>query len=236
MEKVESALSGATLESSPAHAALDYAHSFQVVTSDIRMDPMCDPSLSKFDFWRCNLFAQNAFGFWKVRTLIHALTAMKAPVDLVMVQCPSSAMHRAGYSPKHHRVWMCGNHFWNPFEFRRVLVHELIHAFDFTRAKIDASNLDHIACTEVRAWNLSGECDLWTKWVTFLGDEMVNRKQRCIKEFTVASMQEGDARATTAERQEAVDRIFTRCFKDHWPFTTQAELDNRMRESPMINE
>merc|ERR1712118_326493 len=84
-----------------------------------------------------------------------------------------------GYSPRHHRVWICANRFWNPFEFRRVLAHELIHAFDFARAKIDPTSCVHIACTELRAWNLSGECDLWTKWFDFLGEDMINRKQRC---------------------------------------------------------
>merc|ERR550534_49573 len=214
-------------ECSPCSPAVYYANSSaNTLTSDIRMDPMCDPNLSKFDFYRCKIFASNAFKWWKVKTLVHGLTAMKAPVDLVMVQCPSSAMHRAGYSPKHHRVWMCGNHFWNPFEFRRVLAHELIHAFDFARAAIDENNFDHIACTEIRAWNLSGECDLWTKWVAYLGDDMCNRKQRCIKDSTLASMQEGQTNATTVEaRQAAIDKVFVRCFKDQWPFTTRAELE-----------
>jgi len=223
--------------SSSSSSSRNYAHSkLKVLSSDLHMDPICDSNLSQWDFWRCKLFAQNAFGFWKVNYLLHALTAMNAPVDLVMVQCPSNVMHRAGYSPKHHKVWMCGNHFWNPFEFRRVLTHELIHAFDFARAKIEEDNLDHIACTEIRAWNLSGECDLWTKWMTYLGEDMINQKQRCIKEYTQASMHEGEKPATAQEKNEAIERVFMRCFKDHWPFTTRAELDNRMRQSPMLGE
>lgn len=66
----------------------------------------------------------------------------------------------AGFSPSKNTVWMCGNHFWNPFQFRRILAHELVHAFDFARAKIDTANIDHIACTEIRAANLSGECEV----------------------------------------------------------------------------
>ncbi|EER06092.1 kub3-prov protein, putative [Perkinsus marinus ATCC 50983] len=66
---------------------------------------------------------------------------------------------------------MCGNHFWNPFQFRRILAHELVHAFDFARAKIDTANIDHIACTEIRAANLSGECELWTKWTDYIGED-----------------------------------------------------------------
>ena len=39
---------------------------------------------------------------------------------------------------------------WNPFELRRVLTHELVHAFDFARAEIDPANAQHVACTEVQ--------------------------------------------------------------------------------------
>ena len=39
--------------------------------------------------------------------------------------------HRAGFSPAANKVWICGNTVWNPFEFRRLLVHELVHAFQF---------------------------------------------------------------------------------------------------------
>jgi len=204
-----------------------------ILSNNIRMEPLSDPNLNSFDFWRCKLFAHNALSYWKVNTLIHSLTAMNAPVELVLVQCPGDALHRAGYSPKEHKIWMCGNHFWNPFEFRRVLTHELVHAFDFARAKIDVTNSEHVACTEVRAWNLSGECDLWTQFMNYLADDMVNRKQRCVKEYTMASMKEGTT--SEDERKGALDRIFMKCYKDHWPFTTRAELDNRMRENPMLN-
>ena len=30
-----------------------------------------------------------------------------------------------------------------------VMAHELIHMFDFCRAKVDFTNLEHLACTEV---------------------------------------------------------------------------------------
>ena len=32
---------------------------------------------------------------------------------------------------------------------RRTIVHELIHAYDFCRAEVDADNCYHAACTEV---------------------------------------------------------------------------------------
>jgi len=40
---------------------------------------------------------------------------------------------------------------------RGVLLHEMIHMFDYCRNKLDVKNIDHLACTEIRAANL-GHC------------------------------------------------------------------------------
>jgi len=39
-----------------------------------------------------------------------------------------------------------------------LLTHELIHSYDDCRAHVDWNNLQHVACSEVRAATLSGEC------------------------------------------------------------------------------
>ena len=44
--------------------------------------------------------------------------------------------------------------------FERTLVHELVHAYDQCRAKVDWKSGAHHACAEIRASSLSGECDL----------------------------------------------------------------------------
>ncbi|KAL8443663.1 hypothetical protein Emed_006638 [Eimeria media] len=66
-----------------------------------------------------------------------------------------------GYSPAYNTVWLCGNRLWSPWGFRRVLLHELLHAFDFARAAVDSNNCMHVACSEIRAVNLSEQCGLW---------------------------------------------------------------------------
>lgn len=187
-----------------------------------------DSALSTFEREKMKLYSQFAFSWWRVSTLSHALSAMKAPPDLVAVRCPSDAPHRAGYHPNKHTVWVCGNLVHNPFEYRRLLAHELVHAFDFARAKIDVANPAHVACTETRAYNLSGECDLWVNWWSSLGDDMVDYKQRCIKEGVRKSMAQGPE--SRKDDGEHVDRVFRKCFDDHWPFTAKAHLDTSWRD------
>mmetsp|Transcript_102 Transcript_102/g.187 ORF Transcript_102/g.187 Transcript_102/m.187 type:complete len:223 (-) Transcript_102:12-680(-) len=208
--------------------------SVQKASANILMEPKCDAGLSNFEFQMCKAYSLFAFRWWKVDILVNALSAMKSPVDLVCVQCPAHVKHRAGYSPRHNRIWMCGNRLWNPFEFRRVLAHELVHAFDFARAEIDPESCVHMACTEVRAWNLSGECDLWRNWFNFLGEDMVNRKQRCIRDGALASVMDSDRCSNPDVACKALEQAFAPCFRDHWPFTTRPDLDTRWRESPML--
>lgn len=38
---------------------------------------------------------------------------------------------------------------------RAVLLHEMIHMFDYCRNKLDVKNIHHLACTEIRAANLA---------------------------------------------------------------------------------
>ena len=113
----------------------------------------CNSNLSQFEFQACQLMSQHAFKHWKVQTRLNALLAMKAPVDLVCVRCLADAHHRAGYSPRYNKVWMCANRFWNPFKLRRVMVHELVHAFDSRCKQCRSTNL---ACLEEEAFRQSG--------------------------------------------------------------------------------
>lgn len=53
---------------------------------------------------------------------------------------------------------MCANNN-SQKEFDYTLGHELIHFYDDVRAEVDYSDANHIACGEIRATNLSGECN-----------------------------------------------------------------------------
>jgi mitochondrial inner membrane protease ATP23 len=36
-----------------------------------------------------------------------------------------------------------------------ILAHEMVHMFDYCRHKLDFKNVEHLACTEIRAANLT---------------------------------------------------------------------------------
>lgn len=47
---------------------------------------------------------------------------------------------------------------------RTVLLHEMIHMFDYCRNDLNVKNIDHLACTEIRAANLA-HCSFMASWV-----------------------------------------------------------------------
>lgn len=44
-----------------------------------------------------------------------------------------------------------------------VLAHEMIHMFDYCRNELDFKNMEHLACTEIRAANLT-HCSFTSAW------------------------------------------------------------------------
>jgi hypothetical protein len=56
-------------------------------------------------------------------------------------------------------IFLCQQNIQNETHARESMAHELIHAIDMCRTKMDPiNNCIHMACTEIRAENLAGEC------------------------------------------------------------------------------
>jgi inner membrane protease ATP23 len=65
------------------------------------------------------------------------------------MQChPCDETRAGGFSPE-HGILLCQNRFMHKRHMEDTLAHELIHAYDHCRFKVDWMNLRHHACTEV---------------------------------------------------------------------------------------
>ena len=178
----------------------------------------------------------NSRKWWKVDILTNALSALNSPVTVKCVPETESGSSLVFY-PEASVIVIKPWDFFTPFSFRRALARGLVYAFDSARAKVDYKNVDHVSCTSIRAYNISGECDLWTKWLDYfgedpLGKDMYSMKQRCIRtkveeQMIIGSSFEGDA------IRSSIDRVWERCFRDHWPFTAEPHMDTRFRDSPL---
>ena len=111
----------------------------------------------------------------------------------------------------------------NQGEWTRTLTHELIHAWDYCRAAADPSNCRHLACTEVRASNLSGDCDFGVELARGgLRDFAVRgHQQKCVRRRAELSLST-HPHCVAARRgvKATVDDVWEPCYADVSPFAT----------------
>ncbi|KAJ8875476.1 hypothetical protein PR048_023371 [Dryococelus australis] len=60
-----------------------------------------------------------------------------------------------GYDSIMNQIVVCQNVARSEGIVQGVLTHEMIHMFDYCRNEVDFKNVDHLACTEIRAANLA---------------------------------------------------------------------------------
>ncbi|XP_042870965.1 mitochondrial inner membrane protease ATP23 homolog [Penaeus japonicus] len=92
-----------------------------------------------------------------VKLMLSALKSSGCEVDLSRhVACEVCDVSvSGGYDPELNQVVVCQNVARSEGMTQGVLTHELIHMFDYCRNKLDFKNVEHLACTEIRAANLS---------------------------------------------------------------------------------
>ncbi|KAH9496343.1 Mitochondrial inner membrane protease atp23 [Bulinus truncatus] len=156
----------------------------------------------------------------KVKLMVAALESHGCPVDLTRhISCePCRDKVNGGFDPKAMQVVICQNNIQSRDICCNVLAHELLHAFDFCRAKVDFENLRHLACTEIRAANMfhcslaaafsSGEASLFN---------LKERHQLCVKNKALQSVRLV-RNVSELEAMVAIDEVFDKCYNDTEPF------------------
>lgn len=112
-------------------------------------------------------------------------------------------------------IYLCQQYLQNEIMAHKTIVHELIHAIDLCRSKMDPlHNCIHMACTEIRAENLSGECSFFKelpRMKSFRG-----HGAECVKRRAILSVRANPNCSARAE--DYVNAAMDRCFRDNYPF------------------
>jgi inner membrane protease ATP23 len=114
-------------------------------------------------------------------------------------------------------IYLCQEHVSNAKHAHTILSHELIHAIDMCRTKMDPlNNCMQLACTEIRAENLSGECNFW--WEVLRGklDSYWGHGKQCVRRRAIDSVRANPN--CTLRAEDYVDATMERCYKDNFPF------------------
>ncbi|KAI0207175.1 Mitochondrial inner membrane protease ATP23 [Lamellibrachia satsuma] len=155
-----------------------------------------------------------------VKLLMAALKSSGCPIDINRhVSCEDCrSCVNGGFDPTTNQIVVCQNNSASRKLCCNVMAHELIHMFDFCRAKVDFTNLEHLACTEIRAANF-----MHCSYISSMSDKGVSpfhikqRQQECVKKKAIMSI----VMVRNVEEEEArkvVDKVFTKCHNDLEPF------------------
>lgn len=161
-----------------------------------------------------------------IQYLVNTMNAMGCPVDQDFMSCFDCEDHQinGGFKLDDEGmpgVVVCQNHVKDQETMNRTLLHELIHAFDHCRAKVNWKNCEQHACSEVRAAALSGDCH-WKYEIARGNMNFRKQHQMCVKRRAKLSVAYNDA--CQGKDDECIERIFERCYRDISPFLETPEF------------
>jgi len=133
-----------------------------------------------------------------------------------LLQREKSGMGKLTIKPE---IYICQQYMESELHTHKTMVHELIHAIDQCRTNMDPlRNCVHIACTEIRAENLSGECSFWKELPRMFAEtgKFAGHGKECVRRRAILSVRGNPKCAARAE--DYVDAAMPRCFADIYPF------------------
>lgn len=122
-----------------------------------------------------------------------------------------------GYDPQLNQIVICQNTARKEGIVQGILAHEMLHMFDYCNNKLDFKNIDHLACTEIRAANLT-HCSFLS--ACSQGDASLfnikKRHEECVKSkamFSILAVR----KVTREQAMEVINRVFPKCYADLEP-------------------
>jgi Peptidase M76 family len=119
-------------------------------------------------------------------------------------------------------IYICQQYIDSEIMTHKTLHHELIHAIDMCRTNMDPlRNCIHMACTEIRAENLSGECSIskeFRRMKNFAG-----HAKECVRRRAILSVRANPN--CTSRADEYVDAAMNRCYMDFYPYKKHPNLE-----------
>ncbi|KAI1191141.1 peptidase M76 family-domain-containing protein [Nemania serpens] len=162
-----------------------------------------------------------------LRQKIAALNGNIDASNVVCARCPArltedGQVHRqsGGFSPD-SGILICSNEISSRSHMEDTLAHEMVHAWDHLRWKMDwvgDKNLKHAACTEIRAAMLSGECRWSKEALTRRNWTLTQQFQDCVRKRAVESVKYRPRCKDDVQAVKVVNQVWDSCFSDTRPF------------------
>lgn len=121
-----------------------------------------------------------------------------------------------GYDNRYNQVVVCQG--ISDQKVAGSLAHELLHMYDFCRAKLDWDNVEHVACTEIRAANLF-HCSMAAGIANGSVDPLhvKGAHRHCVMQKAVASVLAVRPELPKSEAWRVTASVFDKCYYDLEP-------------------
>lgn len=143
-------------------------------------------------------------------------SASLTPANVHCRRCESGSQS-GGFSPD-HGILLCANEFRSRGHLEDTLAHEMVHAYDHLRFRLDPEDLRHAACMEIRASMLSGECRFSREFFSRGQWSVTQQLQECVRRRAARSVAARKACGGLEQAERVVDEVWGSCFGDTRPF------------------
>ncbi|XP_072026271.1 mitochondrial inner membrane protease ATP23 homolog [Amphiura filiformis] len=156
-----------------------------------------------------------------VKLMLEAMKSTGCAINrdrhIVCEPCNPGSPIQGGFDPINNQIVICENKTPTQRVMSSLLTHELIHAFDHCRAKVDWTDLTHVACSEIRAASLSSDCSFLSTNIYGFNYGIKKHHQKCVRNHARRSIQ-ATRDLSKEDAEKAIDSVWDSCFNDFAPF------------------
>ncbi|KZF21563.1 hypothetical protein L228DRAFT_283712 [Xylona heveae TC161] len=152
-----------------------------------------------------------------LRTNIQQLSP-DSDINASNIRCRRCDKRQNGGFEPGYGIQICANEMRNQSHLEDTMAHEMVHAYDHLRFKVDRGNLRHQACTEIRASTLSGECRFTREFFTRGQWKITEQLQECVRRRATLSMMGRPGVKDDVHAARVVNEVWDSCFSDTRPF------------------
>jgi inner membrane protease ATP23 len=139
-----------------------------------------------------------------------------SPKNIICRRCDGKKQG-GGFDPE-YGILICANEMRSRSHLEDTLAHEMVHAWDHLRFKVNYDNLRHAACMEIRASTLSGECRFTKEFLGRRQWNLTQQLQECVRRRATLSVAARPNCKDDAHAARVVNEVFDSCFRDTRPF------------------
>ncbi len=181
-----------------------------------------DERYSEIDCKRCETQRDYLLRYSPIiRYMTDNISRLGGDIGSHNVRCRSCKEGMLGGFDHKYGIKLCANYVEKRNMLEDVMAHEMVHAYDHLRFK---TNLDHetdlreVACSEIRASNLSGECRWSNEFFRNRIWRFTNHHQDCVRRRAVFSVKNRPNCRDDVEAVKVVNEVWDSCFRDTRPF------------------